>query len=103
MTGYGAASMQVEAFGDLIDFKTHWQLVYKQCGHLQVLARLGLEDAERAQAYVRRNYARCLTCELMRPASDRRVPLPVANVKCNDGLGEFCRGVMQRGNGRERQ
>jgi two-component system response regulator MprA len=30
--------------------------------------------------------------QLMRPASDRRVPLPVANVKCNDGLGEFCRG-----------
>ena len=29
---------------------------------------------------------------LMRPASDRRVPLPVANVKCNDGLGKFCRG-----------
>ena len=30
----------------------------------------------------------------MRPASDRRVPLPVANVKCNHGLGEFCRGYV---------
>ena len=29
---------------------------------------------------------------LMRPASDRRVPLPVVNVKCNDGHGEFFRG-----------
>jgi hypothetical protein len=29
----------------------------------------------------------------MRSASDRRVPIPVVDVKCNHGHGEFYRGV----------
>jgi len=65
--------MQVEAVGDLIDFKTHWKLIYRRCGHVQVLGRLGLEDAKRAHAYVRRNYARCLICEL----AQRHKPQPL--------------------------
>jgi hypothetical protein len=66
--------MQVEAVGDLVDLKTHWQLVYKRCGHVQIMGRLGLEDAERAHAYVRRNYARCLTCELAQRHKPQLLP-----------------------------
>ena len=39
---------------------------------------------------------------LMRPASDRRVPLLVANVKCNHGPVNLTGGT-QRGKGGQRQ
>jgi len=45
---------------------------------------------------------RKITEYLMRPASDRRVPVPTMNVKCNHGLGELSGGA-KRGKGGERQ
>jgi hypothetical protein len=54
-----------------------WHLVYDVCGHIQVLAREGLEDPEHARRDVLCYYAECLLCRATgRLASDNLVPSP---------------------------
>ena len=68
--------MHVEGVGELTDRGTYWQLVYTDCQHVQVLARVGLESAARAERDIRRYYAYCRTCQLQqrRRAQRRREP-----------------------------
>ena len=56
--------MRLPGIGELTQVEDYWRLVYDRCGHVQDLARPGLEDPARATAYVRREYAHCLLCQL---------------------------------------
>jgi hypothetical protein len=54
--------------GELRDLGTIWRLRYTTCGHVQEIAREGLEEPAQAEREVRRHFARCLTCRVA-PAS----------------------------------
>jgi hypothetical protein len=54
--------MRVDGIGELSDHALYWRLTYDRCGHVQDFARVGLAEADSAVIYVRRHYARCLTC-----------------------------------------
>jgi hypothetical protein len=64
--------MRMQGVGELTDHDTHWYLAYDDCSHGQVVARVGLEEPERAARFVRRYFAQCLTCRLesARPPGD---------------------------------
>ena len=64
--------MEVEGIGELFDEGAHWRLQYYECGHVQDLARVGLEDSEPAKQYVALNYASCLDCRLQRSVRAER-------------------------------
>ncbi len=68
--------MRVQGVGELTDAGSYWRLVYDDCGHVQALAREGLDDPEGAVFFVRRHYAKCLTCTL----ADRPVAAETPNV-----------------------
>jgi hypothetical protein len=63
MVGSGAFSRHLDGIGELTDIDTCWRLVYAACGHIQYLARVGLEDPQRAEASVRRYLHPCLACK----------------------------------------
>jgi hypothetical protein len=56
--------MKVQGVGELTNEGSYWRLVYYDCGHVQAFAREGLDDPEGAAFFVRRHYAKCLTCAL---------------------------------------
>ena len=54
----------MEGIGTLTTRLDCWYLVYERCGHVQILAREGLEDPRRAAHEVHREYEQCLSCRL---------------------------------------
>jgi len=66
VVGRGAVSRHLEGIGELTDIDACWRLVYDACGHIQYLARVGLEDPQRAEASVRRYLVSCLVCKAER-------------------------------------
>jgi hypothetical protein len=69
--------MRLPGIGELTDMEDYWRLVYESCGHVQVLAREGLEGPERARRDVLRYYAECLLCRAAgRPVPDNLVLPP---------------------------
>ena len=54
--------MYLAGIGELTEHRAYWLLVYERCGHRLELAHAGLEDPLRAEAYIRRGLAECLTC-----------------------------------------
>jgi hypothetical protein len=64
-TGRGAGDglrADVPGIGELVALGPAWQLTYRGCGHVQRLARVGLEELGRAVRDIRRHYVRCLLC-----------------------------------------
>ena len=59
-----ADPMHLAHIGELLAVDDCWRLVYDGCGHVQVLARVGLEEPRRAETYVRGDFAYCLSCQL---------------------------------------
>jgi hypothetical protein len=57
-------NFRVQGIGELTDHDTYWILTYDDCNHSQAFARVGLDEFQAAAVYVRRHYARCLTCGL---------------------------------------
>jgi hypothetical protein len=71
-----ADSFRVQGIGELTDHDTYWLLTYDDCNHSQAFARVGLDEAQAAAVYVRRHYARCLSCGL----TTRPVALQTTNI-----------------------
>jgi uncharacterized protein involved in type VI secretion and phage assembly len=71
-----SVNVRVPGIGELTDHTTHWLLTYDACHHGQAFARVGMDEHQAAAAYVRRHYARCLTCGL----ATRPVAVHTSNV-----------------------
>jgi hypothetical protein len=56
-----------------------WHLVYDAYGYIQVLARGGLADPERARRDVLRYYAECLLCRATGRLAPDNLVLPPPN------------------------
>ena len=56
--------MDISGVGELTELDEWWRLVYHGCGHVQEVAKFGLETEPLIEDYVRRNYAWCLICSL---------------------------------------
>src|SRR5690349_15508273 len=59
-----SAPMELPGIGELTEIHDCWRLTYDSCGHVQELARVGLEEIARLEAYIRREFAECLSCQL---------------------------------------
>jgi hypothetical protein len=67
--------MYVDSLGELTEYDRYWRLVYDGCGHIQDVASLGLEEPALAAGYIRRNFPRCLECQLLTDQA-RRMSTP---------------------------
>jgi hypothetical protein len=56
--------MHVDGIGELLELGAVWRLRYSACGHVQEIAREGLEEPAQAEHDMRRHFAQCLSCQL---------------------------------------